>query len=141
MAVNPKRSAPIVILALALLATLAGCQTPEQRLEESGYRAMSSDDITATLSGNTVYVSTLKFVGYHAPDGEMRGKEGAEYDQGIWSVTEDNELCTKWNNWRDGKYHCAQLFVSETDASRLKRIGGYGRVLEGRVKVGNTEGL
>lgn len=121
--------------------TAASGQTPEQRLEESGYRAMSADEITVTVAGKTVYVSASNFVGYHAPDGEMRGKQGTEYDQGIWSVTEDNEFCVEWNIWREGKRHCARLFISETDTSKAKRVRANGRVDEGRLEVGNTEGL
>jgi hypothetical protein len=102
---------------------------------------MSADEITATVAGKTVYASTSNFVGYHAPDGEMRGKQGTEYDQGIWSVTEDNAICVQWNTWRDGKRHCAQLFISETDTSKVKRVRANGRVDEGRLEVGNTEGL
>lgn len=119
----------------------ASGQTPEQRLEESGYRALSADEITARVAGKTVYASTSKFVGYHALDGEMRGKQGTEYDQGIWSVTEDNEFCVEWNIWREGKRHCARIFISETDTSKVKRVRANGRVDEGRLEVGNTEGL
>jgi hypothetical protein len=102
---------------------------------------MSADEITATLAGKTVYASTSNFVGYYTPDGEMRGKQGTEYDQGIWSVTEDNEICSEWNIWRGGKRHCARLFISETDPSKVKRVRANGRVDEGRLEVGNTEGL
>lgn len=57
-------------------------------------------------------VGGSKFSIFYDPSGRLQGKSGGRSDAGKWEL-EDDLICFQWNNWREGKRHCVNLYHQE----------------------------
>ena len=87
--------------------------------------AWANDVVTAVemqelLPGNTMSGKnrkTLNIHVYHDPNGTIKGsiRNGKFFDTGTWEVTEDNEYCRIWSEWRNHTRHCFYIYRLETN--------------------------
>jgi hypothetical protein len=58
--------------------------------------------------------------------GEIRGLRGFNYqDRGTWRVTEDDQVCVKWNKWWATVERCWKVFVEGDEVTWVKPDGSF----------------
>ncbi|HSM19119.1 MAG TPA: hypothetical protein VK844_01955 [Hyphomicrobiales bacterium] len=109
--------------------------------------ALSADEITVLLTGNSLYSggSGFRVAALHQSDGALKGKtwsgEDTETGTGRWRVEPDGSYCRKWDNgWAGGEWGCFKLFRQD-NALTLERVSGAGANSQMTLVQGNAYDL
>ena len=108
-----------LILCGAVLA-LAACSAPAPlgpRVDTTPGPALSSSEIRELVVGKTgfgtITGSTIEYAMYIAPDGTALSRLPAgpvrRQDKGQWRLTNDNQLCLRWQTYRAGEEYCHRV--------------------------------
>ncbi len=77
-------------------------------IDESGHEgALSRDEASAALSGNTLYSGDWHI--YLAPEGTIFSRSETEAWLGRWRVDEAGRYCSRYSTWRVGTESCSSL--------------------------------
>ena len=95
----------IGVLALVGFLAVAGCQSPQQKLAEEGFKPASPQEIESMLAGKTVKSSGGK--DYYAADGSYVSLWKGQIYEGTWRAEEPNKLCWDVENWG-----CSEVYTS-----------------------------
>lgn len=143
----------VLTTAAASFLALTACETAEKKtaksLAESGAPPLTAEEIRSTLIGNSVYSkfrtrksnSPAEYTGYYE-DGTIRarawGSGWDDTDSGTWEATSDSQYCRSWNNWREGKRACYELYKLDDGRVFFKHVSGNGSSSTETVSAGNT---
>lgn len=116
------------VTAAAIVAATLGMTAP------SVAETLSSEEISALISGKTVRLSTpygLELPLQYRTSGEVSGDVSgftmarmfAPRETGRWWV-EQNRLCQQWPSWYDGKAHCFTIEQTGPDSLSWVRQDG-----------------
>lgn len=101
-------------MALAVVAfSIAGCQTYQQKLDESGMKKLSGADLQSMLGGGySIRFKTRRAEGtaHYNPDGSATGEWSGSTHKGSWRV-EGDAYCTKWDG--SSQERCYQLYENK----------------------------
>jgi hypothetical protein len=138
------------VFALLVGFTLAACTTANEEMQEAGIEPLAAGDIRTELIDTTQYGVSREgnnYAVYRAPDGEMRGKAwgswGESFDTGAWSVNDDGVYCAKWNEWRNAREGCWNIYETD-DGFTFAAVSGRAQDVEidnDQLKEGNPDGL
>ena len=122
---------------LAMLIPAAGSAAQEK---------MNAAEIRELIPSNTLSGRNEKRVMvhvYHDPTGTMEGMrrgQGMYFDSGNWTITDEDQYCRQWNQWRAKTLGCFHIYRLGNNKYRLKSVTGQ---YDSRFKVreGNPEDL
>ena len=122
---------------LAMLIPAAGSAAQEK---------MTAAEIRELIPSNTLSGRNEKRVMvhvYHDPTGTMEGMrrgQGMYFDSGNWTITDEDQYCRQWNQWRAKTLGCFHIYRLGNNKYRLESVTGQ---YDSRFKVreGDPEGL
>ena len=103
----------VYILCPLLIAGSQGCApvTVSQFLDD-GKKPLSSKELQEQFTGTTLHLEAHDFDGrvQLLPDGYLTSSNiQKDTDKGRWKITDDNQLCFKFDRWYFGDLNCYQL--------------------------------
>ena len=123
---RPSRTYVFVAPIAIALASDGGCASSTQE-------AMSKDQVTAALVGNTVYNDATEAYAFIDADGSIRAEisltDNVKTDLGSWTLDDQGTLCVDWQKTLHGKNNCSA--VVPVDATTIQWGGQSLRVQEG----------
>ena len=76
--------------------------------------ALTSAEIRDAVVGQTgtgsITGSTITFAMYLAPDGAALARRPTGIERGQWRLTNDGELCLRWQTYRQGEEYCQNAY-------------------------------
>lgn len=104
---------------------------------------LTAAEVRAALLGNTGVGTTSRgdaYWVYRNPNGEqVLQTDGGFSDEGEWRITDDGELCSKWEKIRKGEELCLKFYRLGED--RYKYFKPNGDEAQFKVIKGNPENL
>lgn len=80
------------------------------------------DAVVGKTGTGSITGSTIQFAMYVAPDGTLQSRLPAGPDRGQWRMTDDGQLCLRWQTYRAGQEYCHRAY-REGAALRLQGDG------------------
>ncbi len=106
----------IMIATVAASVALAGCQTTQEKMVESGAKQLTKSEVATFLTNKTVTWLNGNGASYYAPDGKMPFVFKGKKDNGSWSIAENGTICLKMEQFWGEKENCNWKYFKNGDA-------------------------
>ena len=105
----------LIFCGAVLALTACGAPAPlGPRVVSAPGPSLSSSEIRNAVVGKTgsgsITGSTITFAMYIAPDGTALSRLPAGPDRGQWRLTDDGQLCLRWQTYRAGEEYCHRAY-------------------------------
>jgi hypothetical protein len=106
------------------------------KLTADELRALNSAPHTSYAAGN---YGPKTNVAYFLPDGHIKFRSPDVHDVGVYRITDDGKLCTKYETLRGGLENCQDVYQTGPDSYESHLPNG--TIVRSKNAPGNPEGL